>query len=79
MPIMTTQSGSASDFILTTLRQYADRELRAGEFYDLAEGRYQHENIKKALYILRIKGLVVRIKDGGDASWWAIAAAGLRG
>ena len=76
---MTTRGGSASDFILTTLRTYPDRELRAAELIELAQGRYQPDNIAKALYLLRAKGLVVRIKDAGDAAWWAVSEAGLQG
>lgn len=74
---MQVRSGSASEFILNTLRQYADRELRSGELVDLAGGRYSKENIVKSLYYLLEHGAVVRVKDDGATAWWAVSAAGL--
>lgn len=73
---MKPRSGSASEFVLKTLSEHADRELRLADLDELAAGRFQKENIGLSLKALLEHGLVVKIKDGA-AAWWAIAAAAL--
>ncbi len=69
---MSTRPGSASDFVLQTLRAFPDRELRQSDLLALADGRFKPDNIRMCLKILLAQHRVVRNRDGAE-SWWAIA------
>lgn len=69
---MKPRTGSASEFVLETLRQYPDQEFQVADLTDLAGGRWTKANIGLSLKSLLADGQVVRTKDGHDA-WWAIA------
>jgi DNA-binding transcriptional regulator PaaX len=71
------RTGTASDFILTTLRQHRDREMTLADLFALAEGKFSKENMRASLDRFVIQGKVVRNRDGG-AVWWAISTSALQ-
>lgn len=72
---MQPRKGTASDFVLTTLQKYPDRELRVSDLVELAEGRFKAENVVNSLQAFLKDGQVVRVREGREA-WWAIALGG---
>jgi hypothetical protein len=76
---MPKKTGTAIEFIMQTLRQHPDRELRIADLFDHCEGKFTKENMTNALTRAMEKGLVVRASDSDRSSWWAISAEGLTG
>lgn len=70
---MQPRPGSATAFVLDTLRQYPDRELQVRDIAELSAGRFQLANLSQSLNALSDAGLVQKQKEGRDV-WWAIAA-----
>jgi len=66
-------TGSATEFVLQILQSWPNNELRIGDFYDLADGRFKKANLTNALSRLLQRGVVVRNVDADRAAWWAIA------
>lgn len=73
---MQPRSGSATEFVLQTLREHDDRELQVRDLAELAQGRFQAANISQSLNALTEAGAVVKTKEGREV-WWAIAPARL--
>jgi len=70
---MPKKNGTATEFVLNTLRQWPDNELRISDFYELAGGRFKKENLSNSLTRLLAKGEVVRNIDDNRSAWWAIS------
>jgi hypothetical protein len=71
-------TGTASEFILQTLRKFPGNELQVADFYEASEHRFTKENLHNALTRLLDKGLLERTVEPDRSSWWAISAAGLK-
>ena len=65
--------GTAREFILETLRQHPDRELRVADLSAECGGRFTQKNIANTLARLQAEGLVVKETDADHSVWWGIA------
>jgi hypothetical protein len=73
-------TGTAREYVLNVLRQYADREVQVSELHHMQPqpAKFSKENLFNLMPKLLADGLVVRTVEG-RAVWWAISDAGLRG
>ncbi len=76
MPKLT---GTATEFILNTLRELADRELQVSELHTACNGKFSKENLTNSLARMLAQGTVVKSVDANRAAWWAISDRGLTG
>ena len=66
---------AATAFVLKTLRQFKDNELRLVDIREHGAGRFPQERLLAVLAELHGKGLVDRsVEDGTE--WWAISVSG---
>jgi hypothetical protein len=72
MPKLT---GTATEFVLNTLRQHADRECSIADLHAHCEGRFSKDNLHNACKRLHDRGLLVKQVDGERSVFWAIVRA----
>jgi hypothetical protein len=65
--------GTATQFLLSTLTSFSDREIQISELFDMATGRFTKMNLREALLRLHEKGLVNKVNDKDRTVWWSIA------
>lgn len=64
---------TATDFVLTTLQKYPERELQLAEIHGMCSERFSKANLHNSLARLLKEGSIVRTADENRAAWWAIA------
>ena len=69
---MPKKTGTAREFVLKTLRDHRDRELRVADLHDLAGGGFQRGNIENLMPKLLAEGLVTKATEPDRSAWWAI-------
>lgn len=76
---MPKKAGTAREYVLSMLREHADREIGVPELHALQPepGKFTKENLFNLMPRLLGEGLVCRSSEG-RSSWWAITAAGMR-
>lgn len=72
---MARTTGTATEHVLATLRQWPDNEMTLADIYDLAGGTFSKENLRQSLDRLAASGKISRSVEGRSV-WWAISAAG---
>jgi hypothetical protein len=75
---MSKKSGTAAEFVLTTLRKHAENELQVADLHDECQERFTKGNLMNTLARLLQDGLVERTTDADRSAWWAIAPGALQ-
>ncbi len=75
---MPKKTGTATEFVLETLRKYPENELQVADLHRECEGRFTKPNLINSLTRLLQEGIVVRTTDADRTAWWAISVQGLR-
>ena len=60
-------------FVLRTLTEHADRELRVSDLFELAGGKFQRGNLENLMPKLHSAGLVTKAIEPDRSVWWGIA------
>jgi hypothetical protein len=75
---MPPRPGTASEFVLATLRTHADRELTIADLFELADGKFTKENLRQALDRQAEHGMVTKAAEPDRSVWWGITGLGMK-